>query len=83
MRLKTPNKLNPILAWNASEMLNRLLFLEVLTGLMIPIYMRSRKSGNIGYIVDYQALKWQHLWQQGSNKRQHFNVGVVLGDSIP
>jgi hypothetical protein len=29
--------------------------------------MRSWKSGNIGYIVEIQALKWQHFWQHGGN----------------
>jgi hypothetical protein len=27
----------------------------------MPIDMRSRKSGNIGYIVGNQQLKWQQL----------------------
>jgi hypothetical protein len=30
----------------------------------------SWKSGNIGYIVGNQQLKWQHFWQQGSNNWQ-------------
>jgi hypothetical protein len=38
----------------------------------------KRKSGNIGYIVDYQGLKWQHFRQQGGNNRQHFG-----GDESP
>jgi hypothetical protein len=34
--------------------------------------IRSRKSGNIGYNVDSQQLKWQHFKQHGGNNRQHY-----------
>jgi hypothetical protein len=28
----------------------------------------AQKSGNIGYIFDGQAFKWQQKWQQGGNR---------------
>jgi hypothetical protein len=40
--------------------------------------MRSWESGNIGYIVGNQPLKWQHFWQQGGNNRQHFDDENLL-----
>jgi hypothetical protein len=35
---------------------------------------RAQKSGNIGYIVDIQSLKWQHFRQHTGNNRQHFDA---------
>jgi hypothetical protein len=31
------------------------------------IDIRSGKSGYIGYIIEWQQFKWQHLWQQIGN----------------
>jgi hypothetical protein len=39
---------------------------------MTAKYIDALESGNIGYIVGHQALKWQHFEQRGGNNRQHF-----------
>ena len=51
--------------------------------LLCAIDIGSRQSGNIGYIVGNQALKWQHLWQQGGNNRQHFGMRIEHGLDLP